>query len=372
MARKQGSSWRHVSDRDKALLWGRAAARCCHPDCKVFLIEPATAEDDDAMFGQAAHIVAHSDKGPRADPEYLAEQLDFYDNLILLCGNHHTIVDKQPNTYTSDDLRGWKSEHEAWVRRATEPQQYLPLPWTTIIQEDEPKIELPAVREALAPDIMDGEPHYLRFTPHPGGWQAAADAQASRLTQIMSSLPGERRRIAVFSLTNIPMAVHLGFMLTDRYRVALHQFDRDMASWKWPNDQVQTDFRFRETFAPGEEFGPAVVRVALSAEVAEPLTRELIHGPIADIEIAVHNPSVTWLRTPTQINELTALYRKALTRLRAQLGGRCTGLHLFYAGPTPGAIAIGRQHNPRMNPELHLYEYNRSKRPAYNQVLVLS
>jgi len=37
------------------------------------------------------------------------------ENLILLCGTHHDLVDVQPNSYTSDDLRRWKDEHEQWV-----------------------------------------------------------------------------------------------------------------------------------------------------------------------------------------------------------------------------------------------------------------
>jgi hypothetical protein len=64
-----------------------------------------------------AHIVAHSNDGPRADPSYPAEQRATYDNLILLCPTHHTRVDKQANSYTIENLRSWKSDHEAWVRK---------------------------------------------------------------------------------------------------------------------------------------------------------------------------------------------------------------------------------------------------------------
>jgi hypothetical protein len=42
--------------------------------------------------------------------------LNKYENLILLCGHHHPQVDGQESTYTIVELRGWKSEHEQWVR----------------------------------------------------------------------------------------------------------------------------------------------------------------------------------------------------------------------------------------------------------------
>src|SRR5262245_9385553 len=120
MARsKNPSIWRNVPERDRVILWARAAGRCCFPDCRLELIEPATTLDDDAIFGQAAHVVAHSSKGPRANPNFPADQLDKYENLVLLCGNHHTIVDKQANTYTVEDMQSWKAEHEGWVRIKT-------------------------------------------------------------------------------------------------------------------------------------------------------------------------------------------------------------------------------------------------------------
>jgi hypothetical protein len=79
-------------------------------------VVPSTNLDKDAIIGKNAHIVAHSQKGPRADPNYPIESIDSYENLILLCANHHDLVDAQDNTFTVDDLRQWKKNHELWVR----------------------------------------------------------------------------------------------------------------------------------------------------------------------------------------------------------------------------------------------------------------
>ena len=46
-------------------------------------------------------------------------------------------------------------------------------------------------------------------------------------------------------------------------------------------------------------------------------------------------------------------------------------IHLFYAGPTAGAIAIGREINPRMTPLIQLYEYNRADSPRYQKSIKL-
>jgi hypothetical protein len=107
---------RSYADKDLKLLWGRAAARCCYRGCRIECISDATTQDPVAIIGKIAHIVAHSDHGPRADPSYPANLRDKYENLILLCPTHHDTVDVQPNTFTVRDLRGWKHEHEGWVR----------------------------------------------------------------------------------------------------------------------------------------------------------------------------------------------------------------------------------------------------------------
>jgi len=99
------------------LLWGLAAARCGFPDCRRLCVAEATDHDPAAVVGKIAHVVAHSDTGPRGDPAYPADCRDSYENWILLCSHHHDVVDVQPNTYTIKDLKTWKADHEVWVRQ---------------------------------------------------------------------------------------------------------------------------------------------------------------------------------------------------------------------------------------------------------------
>ena len=99
---------RNYQDKDIKLLWGRSAALCAFPLCRRRLVLDQTTVDPIATIGAMAHIVAHSKElqAPRVDitfPDYLRDR---YDNLILLCDNHHKMVDLQPNTYTVDELRG--------------------------------------------------------------------------------------------------------------------------------------------------------------------------------------------------------------------------------------------------------------------------
>lgn len=106
---------RSYADRDLNLLWGLSAGRCNFPGCRTECIQVGNSKDDNAIIGDIAHIEAFSNDGPRANPNLTPKQRNQYDNLILLCATHHRLVDQQPNTYTAEELRKWKSEHEKWV-----------------------------------------------------------------------------------------------------------------------------------------------------------------------------------------------------------------------------------------------------------------
>ncbi|MDA1283139.1 MAG: SAVED domain-containing protein [Chloroflexi bacterium] len=373
MSTSPRSTWRNVTERDKIILWGRSAARCNHPGCKQFLVEPASTKDTDATFGQAAHIVAHGKTGPRADPAFDSKLKDIYDNLILLCGNHHAIVDKQPNTYTVDHLRTWKEEHETWVRGVTEPDKNDPVRWAVVIHESEPSINAQDALSALDPQAEPIEPVLLRVSQQVSGWDDAAREQTRVIRDLLGSLAPADRRIAIFSLAPIPLGLHLGFVISDRCRVDLYQYDRDEMSWAWPENPV-LDNPIRPVEWRDEtplESGDAVVRVALSAEISSEDIRPFVPEPLIDVRITVERPSITWLQSRGQLRELGTAYRHALERIRHDFGMRCKRIHLFYAGPAGGAVLLGRQHNPHMDVPVQTYQYDVRRSPRYEPALLL-
>ncbi|CZH17943.1 Uncharacterised protein [Legionella pneumophila] len=108
---------RTYSESDIKLLYGLAAARCSFPDCRIDLtLENKPGEKK--QIGKIAHIVAYSDTGPRADACYPREKINSYENLILLCGTHHDVIDTASSRYSVTDLQNMKKQHEAWVEES--------------------------------------------------------------------------------------------------------------------------------------------------------------------------------------------------------------------------------------------------------------
>ena len=103
-------------EKDIKLLWGRSGNRCAI--CKIEL-SPESSSDRPLVIGEMAHIVgrkADEDKSPRSNSPLSEKDREKYANMILLCRNHHKIIDDDPASYPIEILHQIKTEHELWVQ----------------------------------------------------------------------------------------------------------------------------------------------------------------------------------------------------------------------------------------------------------------
>ncbi|MCG7867618.1 MAG: HNH endonuclease [Candidatus Thiodiazotropha taylori] len=98
-----------MKDKEIKLLWGRSGGRCAFQECKEELSE------EDVVLGEQAHIIARSEDGPRGESDLDVVARNKYENLILLCSHHHTLIDKMPRKYPVEVLQKMKTSHEKWV-----------------------------------------------------------------------------------------------------------------------------------------------------------------------------------------------------------------------------------------------------------------
>lgn len=70
------------------------------------------------ILGEEAHIRSGKENGPRYDPDYPEDKIDSYENLILLCRNHHGLIDKGGcSSFPVDALESMRREHEEHVTK---------------------------------------------------------------------------------------------------------------------------------------------------------------------------------------------------------------------------------------------------------------
>jgi tetratricopeptide (TPR) repeat protein len=103
---------------DCNLLWAASGGTCAYPGCqrKLVILDAGRW----VTVGEIAHIHAHSPSGPRFDLSISGDKADSYANCLLLCRDHHRIVDSSPNEYSADLLREWKRSHEVSVQSTLE------------------------------------------------------------------------------------------------------------------------------------------------------------------------------------------------------------------------------------------------------------
>lgn len=105
-----------VSQQDIKKLFSLSAGIC--NICKKQLIENNT------QIAEMAHIIAKSSSGARGSIFNINN--NSYNNLILLCPNCHTKVDKYPDEYPVQKLINLKKEHENFIHsRLNIRQNYL-------------------------------------------------------------------------------------------------------------------------------------------------------------------------------------------------------------------------------------------------------
>jgi hypothetical protein len=247
--------------------------------------------------------------------------------------------------------------------------------WFVIIQDILSPINIHSVVEALKPDLPFGAPFFIRPTITELPWQKAVIYQSQLVEDIIAKsrdlLPP---RFAVFSLAPIPLTIHLGFLLSDRVQVRCYQYHRDQCTWQWPElSDDEVDLNIQVSGLPTETVlgrSEVIIRVSLSAKIRQEETDEVVSDAPVELDLLVENPDVMWLRSPKQLEQLGQTFRLTLATIREKVP-QCSQIHLFYVGPTGGAVTIGQQINPRMNPPIRVYEYSRQSTPRYRWALTL-
>ena len=98
-------------------LFARSLNRCAFPGCNSMIVD----DESDAMLGEMCHIEGIGKKALRHNKMLTKEERDAYSNLILLCSNHHKVIDHD-KSYTVESLRKMKAEHEKTGRMEIDPK----------------------------------------------------------------------------------------------------------------------------------------------------------------------------------------------------------------------------------------------------------
>ncbi|MFV0584280.1 MAG: hypothetical protein ACK5N4_19805 [Parabacteroides gordonii] len=104
------------TQKTKDILAQRVAYHCSNPDCRCHTCMPGSNSDNVIRIGEAAHISAASEGGPRYDPSMTPAKRKHIDNAIWLCRNCAAMIDRDEKKFPILLLKQWKEITENWVQ----------------------------------------------------------------------------------------------------------------------------------------------------------------------------------------------------------------------------------------------------------------
>ncbi|KTD48378.1 hypothetical protein Lrub_0729 [Legionella rubrilucens] len=102
-----------IKEKDIKLLWSRTGNKCAK--CRSNLTQDSNAVNLSYTLGEQAHIVGQKSNSPRGNSLLEETDRDSYHNLLILCPNCHSEIDRNIEDWPVEKLFLLKSKHELWV-----------------------------------------------------------------------------------------------------------------------------------------------------------------------------------------------------------------------------------------------------------------
>lgn len=163
-------------------LFAASAGYCQNPYCANELFIDAAGKS--IHIAEMAHVFAANDGGPRANTHLSAEERGAFENLVMLCANCHTKVDKAPQAFPDAMMLGWKREHAHKLRQLFGAVKFD-------IRED--------ARQVIEPLLAQNHAIFEQYGPH---IEAALNPESGAAEQwkrkmLTRILPNSRRMLAL-------------------------------------------------------------------------------------------------------------------------------------------------------------------------------
>lgn len=356
---------RSVPDLVRMRLVAASAGRCEFRGCNRDLLQHAITGTA-GNFSEAAHIVGFKLRGPRGKGPRPTD-VNAFENLMLLCGDCHHLIDTQEGSYSVELLKEHKREHEERIYALTAlgPEQR-----TTVIQVrgtiggqpvDIPGTDIEAALRPRYPARLPGVLIDLTSIQHESAsfFELARDQIRRELRPALrAELESKRvQHYSVLALAPIPVLLCLGRELGNKVNVDLFQRRRDPSrGWRWDEDGPTVDFELRSL-----QVGTAPNRVGLLLSISGWIDRASLPSEV-DEEFTLYqlaprgvDPSVDLLRRREDLVAFRTAYRAALASMCSAHSDLRT-LFLFPAVPAPIAVACGQEVMPKAHPALRVFD----------------
>lgn len=357
----------NISYANRYILWGKAAGRCQYRGCNKALFIDALTQSE---FNQAyiAHIIADVPGGPRGDAVKSELLKDDLSNLMLMCDEHHRLIDKKDVAgHPVDLLVHMKKEHEDRIDKVTaiNPKMHSHIVlYKANVGIHTPVLSYESVREFLLPSHYPAQSHAIDLSL---GNSPQRDKDVSFWTTELEVLEaqfneqlrpklrkGEINHLSVFAFAPMPLLVKFGTLINDIQNAEIHQPVRNPKTWKLNDDVIETRYHVIEP----TELNPTVaLNISLSALIDNNRITSVLGKECSIYTLTIDEPFNDFLKSKKQLQDFSIEMRKLFNYIKSKYDAH-TPLHIFPSMPIAIAIELGRVWMPKADMPMIIYDEN--------------
>ncbi len=347
-------------------LCARSAGRCQFEGCnKNLFVEGLTLKR--GYFGEIAHNIASSAGGPRGDDVKSFLLSDDVDNLLLLCHEHHKMVDDNPEEYTETRLRQMKRKHENMIARhceliwkeSSEVVRFL----SPIKETHSVTINPQQAIDAIIPEFRPASERVITISIEPlceynspEYWQQADSELTNRVKLILDSIlkDNPNQHFSIFPLGPIPLIAKMGYLMGDKIRCEVYQKFREPDTWKWLTEDQTNRFSVQKCII--REGNQIALVLSLTDDIGISRVTSVFNADMV-ISIRAEHTGLTCIKSRKDLSVFWETYQAVCNEIINTIPG-VSKIAVFPSVPVAAAFSIGSRYMPGVYPEMVLYEEN--------------
>lgn len=361
-----------------------SAGRC--EMCNKYLFEDGTFKVS-GNFSNIAHIHAVGENGPRNAADLTEAEKNDISNLMLLCPEHHHMIDSKPDEYGTNTLLKTKQEHEQRIRILTSLSDlkscrivsYFVNIDVQNLETRDSSLNKAVVSQKMIPQdrpvlkLHDGLK--TNYQADPVYFEECANDLCEKYKEWQTQL-SETDCIAVFALAPQPLLIKLGSLLSDQRDIAVFQYHRKSntcdfqisGKWLWPVEGVdkRVDFISLLTKNGG---GQVALVVDLSAKIDDRRIIDVLGADCKIYHVTVEKPERQLVGNKNIQDDFIAAFRSMLELIKNECSEK-KEIHLFPVVPQSLAVRMGMDYMPKADLPLVLYEQTHSNNGFFKTITI--
>jgi len=355
----------------KLFLWAKSAGRCNLCNKNIYEDYHTFSE---VNVGDHAHIIGSSSNGPRGD-KLLSEKLAVDPcNLILLCREHHKLVDTSEfvEKYPAEKLLQIKRDHEdrvefitsigvanksyvllygANIGKLNNPVNFEDASRAMFVSNTYPAERIPTIINLAGSAFTDDTEKF---------WEIERENLHSYFASLIKARlsRGDIHHLSVFALAPIPLLIELGILLTDKTRASIYQLHREPPGWAWLENEIDSNFKYIFELPNDTDKKSVALVISFSGRIADVDITDTLGDDVAIWHLTIDQPANDFLKKETQLAKFRQELRKVFDIIK-HTHGKNAVIHIFPAVPVAIAIEVGRVWMPKADLPFVIYDRNR-------------